>query len=68
MKTANITQQELAVRWGVKQSAVSQMLNPKSNPRLSTLRKLSKELAVSIETIAATYEDRESIADDENRE
>lgn len=61
MKVANITQQQLANRLGVRQSTVSEMLNPKSNPRLSTLRKLSRELSVSLETIAATYEDRDVI-------
>jgi transcriptional regulator with XRE-family HTH domain len=60
MKAANITQQQLADRLGVKQSTVSEMLNPKSNPRLSTLRKLARELSVSIEMIAATYEDRDT--------
>lgn len=67
MKAANITQQELADRLGVTQSSVSTMLNPKSNPRLSTLRKLSRELSVSIETIAATYEDREPNTPDDDR-
>ena len=57
MKVANITQKQLAERLGVGQSTISQFLNPTSNPRLSTLRKLSKELGVSLETLAATYND-----------
>jgi transcriptional regulator with XRE-family HTH domain len=67
MKTANITQQQLADRLGLKQSTVSEMLNPRSNPRLSTLRKLSRELSVSIEAIAATYEDREGTINNDDR-
>ena len=56
MKTAKLTQTELASRLGIKQSTVSQLLNPSSNPRLNTLRRLSKELGVSLEELAATYD------------
>jgi transcriptional regulator with XRE-family HTH domain len=68
MKAANITQKELGERLGVKQSTVSQMLNPKGDPRLSTLRKISRELGISLETLAATYHDRneEAGGSDEN--
>jgi transcriptional regulator with XRE-family HTH domain len=67
MKAANITQKELGERLGVKQSTVSQMLNPKGDPRLSTLRKISRELGISLETLAATYHDRHEEAQaDEN--
>jgi transcriptional regulator with XRE-family HTH domain len=59
MLTAKVTQKELAKRMGIGQPALSQMLNPKSNPTLRTLRKLSRELGVSLETLAATYDDPE---------
>jgi transcriptional regulator with XRE-family HTH domain len=59
MKAANITQKQLADSFGVSQARVSQMLNPKGDPKLSTLRKLSRELGISLETLAATYHDRD---------
>jgi transcriptional regulator with XRE-family HTH domain len=58
MATAKVTQQQLADRLGVKQSTIAGMLNPKGDPRLSTLRKISRELGISLETLAATYHDR----------
>jgi transcriptional regulator with XRE-family HTH domain len=57
MLTAKVTQQELAKRLGIGQPALSQMLNPKANPTLKTLRRLSRELGVPLETLAATYDD-----------
>ena len=62
MKSANITQQQLAERLDIGQSAVSRMLNPKSDPRLSTLRKLAKALGMSIDAVASAYEDKELFA------
>jgi transcriptional regulator with XRE-family HTH domain len=59
MKAANITQKQLGERLGVDQSTVSKLLNPKGDPRLSTLRKISRELGISLETLAATYYDRD---------
>jgi transcriptional regulator with XRE-family HTH domain len=59
MKAANVTQKQLADSFGVSQARVSQMLNPKADPKLSTLRKLSRELGISLEMLAATYHDRE---------
>lgn len=56
MKAANITQSELAERLGVKQPSLSRMLNPKSDPKLSSLLKLSRELGTTIEVIAAHYD------------
>jgi transcriptional regulator with XRE-family HTH domain len=68
MKAANVTQKELANSLGISQAAVSQILNPKGDPRLSTLRKISRELGISLETLAATYHDRneEAGGTDEN--
>jgi transcriptional regulator with XRE-family HTH domain len=57
MATANLTQQQLADLMGVKQSTVAGMLNPKGNPSLRTLRKLSRLLGTDIATLAATYHD-----------
>jgi transcriptional regulator with XRE-family HTH domain len=56
MKAANITQSELAERLGVKQPSLSRMLSPKSDPKLSSLMKLAKELGTTIEVVAAHYE------------
>lgn len=66
MKSANVTQKELAVSLGISQAAISQILNPKGDPRLSTLRKISRELNISLETLAATYHDREDDRTDEH--
>jgi transcriptional regulator with XRE-family HTH domain len=65
MLTAKLTQQELASRLGIGQPALSKMLNPKANPTLRTLRKLSRELGISLETLAATYDDPKE-GNDEN--
>jgi transcriptional regulator with XRE-family HTH domain len=64
MAAAKVTQQELADRLGVKQSTVSGMLNPKTDLRLSTLKRLSRAMGVSLETLAATYDDPEDIGGD----
>jgi transcriptional regulator with XRE-family HTH domain len=67
MKAAKSTQKELAITLGVTQATVSQILNPESDPKLSTLRRLSRALNQPIEVIAATYRDRDESDDcDEN--
>jgi transcriptional regulator with XRE-family HTH domain len=55
MKTANITQEELARRLGVSQSRVSQMLDPKADPKLSSLYRVADAIGVDILTLAQTY-------------
>jgi transcriptional regulator with XRE-family HTH domain len=57
MKAAKITQKTLATTLGISQAAVSQILNPESDPKLSTLRKLSRALGTDVGTLAATYID-----------
>lgn len=59
MAAAKVTQQELANRLGVKQSTVSVMLNPKTDLRLSTLKRLSRAMGVDLLTLAAAYDDPE---------
>jgi transcriptional regulator with XRE-family HTH domain len=59
MAAAKVTQQQIADRMRVKQSTVSVMLNPKTDLRLSTLKRLSKAMGVSWVTLAETYEDPE---------
>jgi transcriptional regulator with XRE-family HTH domain len=68
MATAKVTQQQLADRLGVKQSTIAGMLNPKSDPRLSTLRKISRELSIPLETLASTYNDRNYRDDDSDQQ
>jgi transcriptional regulator with XRE-family HTH domain len=65
MKSANITQQQLAERLGVSQPTVSTMLNPKSDPRLSTLRKLARALGITLDVVANAYEDKEPFTPDD---
>jgi transcriptional regulator with XRE-family HTH domain len=59
MAAAKLTQQQLADQLGVSQPSISQMLNPKTDLRLSTLKRLSRAMGVSLETLAATYNDPE---------
>lgn len=56
MKAANITQKELGARLGKSQPAVSEMLNPKSNPTLKTIREIADALCVDIGQVAAHYD------------
>jgi transcriptional regulator with XRE-family HTH domain len=56
MKAANITQKELASRLGKSQPTMSEILNPKSNPTLRTLREIADVLRVEIAVVAAHYE------------
>lgn len=60
MKAANLTQKQLAVKLGVNQPMVSYLLNPKSNPRLNTLRALSRAMGISIDTLASAYDEKAS--------
>jgi transcriptional regulator with XRE-family HTH domain len=64
MAAAKVTQQELADRLGVSQSRVARMLNPKADLRLSTLKRVSKAMGISWETLAASYEDPEDLGGD----
>lgn len=57
MATAKFTQQQLADRLGISQSRVARMLNPKADLRLSTIKRVSKAMGISWETLAATYVD-----------
>lgn len=58
MKAANLTQKEIAERLGISQPTVSEMLNPKTDPRLSTLRRLKGVLNCDLEEIAACYQEQ----------
>jgi transcriptional regulator with XRE-family HTH domain len=58
MKVANLTQKEIAERLGISQPTVSEMLNPKTDPRLSTLRRLKVVFNCDLEEIAACYQDQ----------
>jgi transcriptional regulator with XRE-family HTH domain len=56
MKMAGITRQELAERLGLKQPAVSRLLDPKRDPKLSTLVRISDAMGVDILALIETYE------------
>lgn len=55
----DLTQKELAVRCGMKVSAVSRLESDESNPSWGTMRRVAKGLETSIETIAEVSEDLE---------
>jgi transcriptional regulator with XRE-family HTH domain len=61
MKAVNLTQREIAERLGVSQPTVSELLNPKTDPRLSTLRRLKMVFNCDLEEIAACYQDRDKL-------
>lgn len=52
------TMTEIGVKLNLTPSAVSSLLNPKRDPHLSTLRKLSKAYGISIEELANNYIDK----------
>jgi transcriptional regulator with XRE-family HTH domain len=56
MKEQNITQEELARRLGVTQSMVSRWLNPKADPKVSTLRRIADAMGVHIAELGRTYD------------
>lgn len=56
MKAANISQKKLAKMLGKSQPTLSEMLNPKGNPTIRTLREIADALQVEIELVAAHYE------------
>ncbi|HJC43384.1 MAG TPA: helix-turn-helix domain-containing protein [Candidatus Mediterraneibacter gallistercoris] len=47
-KVLGITQKELGEKLGISQAAIGQLENDRSNPKMETLRKISKALDVSI--------------------
>ncbi len=59
MAAAKINQTQLAQKLGVKQPYISKLLNPKADPRLSTIKWIAKGMGVSWQDLAATYEDPE---------
>jgi transcriptional regulator with XRE-family HTH domain len=56
MKAANVTQKQLAKMLGKSQPTMSEILNPKGNPTLRTLREIADVLQVEIELVAANYD------------
>jgi transcriptional regulator with XRE-family HTH domain len=56
MKAANISQKKLAKMLGKSQPTLSEMLNPKGNPTIRTLREIADALQVEIGLVAAHYE------------
>ncbi len=59
MAAAKVTQQQLADRMGVSQPSVARMLNPRTDLRLSTLKRLSKAMGVDLLTLAESYHDKD---------
>lgn len=52
------TMTEIAIKMNLTPSAVSSLLNPKRDPHLSTLRKLSRAYGLTIEEVAENYIDK----------
>jgi transcriptional regulator with XRE-family HTH domain len=56
MKAAKITQKQLAEKLGKSQPTISEILNPKSNPTIRTIREIADALCVDIGLVAAHYD------------
>lgn len=54
----NITQKEIAKELNINPATVSGMLDPKKDPPLSTLRRLSRVYGVSLDELATHYIDK----------
>jgi len=54
----DFTMTEIAIKMNLTRSSVSSLLNPKRDPRLSTLRKLSRAYGITIEEVAENYIDK----------
>lgn len=59
MAAAKVTEEEVAERLKITQATVSRNLNPKANPRLNTIKRMSKAMGVRWQDLAETYEDPE---------
>lgn len=58
LKKKNVTQEELAVAIGVRQSAVSAWVCGKTQPRTRHLIKIAKVLGVSVKTLVESFEEK----------
>lgn len=58
LKKKNVTQEELAVAIGVRQSAVSAWVCGKALPTMKKCRQLAKTLGVSVKTLVESFEEK----------
>lgn len=58
LKKKNVTQEELAVAIGVRQSTISNWANGVAYPRTRNLKKIANTLGVSVKTLVESFEEK----------